>query len=81
VLQRAGNLLKLWLHQLVVRVFLALAPLDLLDKFDFLPLKYRRISCKIVMKNQVPTKFATPEKYTASPTDLLSDAVELVPPV
>ena len=33
------------------------------------------------MKNQVPTKFAIPEKYTASPTDLLSDAVELVPPV
>ena len=37
VLQRAGNLLELGLHQLVIRVILALAPLDLLDKMDFLP--------------------------------------------
>ena len=104
LLQRAGNLLELLLPQLVIRVILALAPLDLLDKLDFLPptkkerikfhldideeinstiiiIKKKIIYYKIVMKNQVPTKFAIPEKYTASPTDLLSDAVELVPPV
>jgi hypothetical protein len=48
MLQRARNLLELWLHQLIVRMVLALGPLDLLDKLDFLP----HIN---IMKNLRPT--------------------------